>query len=355
MPSQPDSIDSTPFLARSSRRGTERVTMEEVARYAQVSASSVSLFLRHPERVSAKLAPRIAAAIKDLNYVPNLLAGSLAAAHTRAVAVIVPSLANAFFAATVSAMQRVLEQNGYQLLLGDSGYDIRKEQELAQTFLAWSPAALVLTGLHHSAACRQLLTQARLPVAEMWELGPQPFDLQVGFSHRAVGETLARHLYLRGRRRLAFVGAKLGQDYRAAQRAQGCRDFLQQVDAEPLLVIDLPDAATPVGGAMALRELLAQHQQVDGICCSNDVLALGMLFEAQRLGIEIPRQLAVVGFGDLPYAQVAQPGLTTARPPSAAIGEKVIEHLLTQVAATEVHRQAVQLDLGFELIERASS
>jgi LacI family gluconate utilization system Gnt-I transcriptional repressor len=330
--------------------------MEDVAHHAQVSASSVSLYLRRPEAVSPRIAPRIAAAIEALNYVPNLVAGSLAAAHTRAVAVIVPSLINAFFSATVSAMQGELESSGYQLLLADSGYDPRKEERLVRTFLAWSPAAVVLTGLRHTATCRRMLKGAEVPVAEMWELGGKPFDMQVGFSHQAVGAVIAEHMLARGRSRLAVIGAYLDQDVRAEQRAQGFLEVVRRHGAQDATVISLPGLATPTSGAHGLRRLREQCPEVDGVFCSNDVLALGVLCEAQRLGISIPDQLAVAGFGDLPYAPVCVPPLTTVRPPSEAIGLTVTQRLLALKETRSYGcAPAEMVDLGFELVVRDSA
>ncbi|SDR20166.1 transcriptional regulator, LacI family [Paraburkholderia fungorum] len=340
------------------RRGTNRVTMDDVAARARVSPSSVSLFLRNPEAVSPRIAPRIKQAIDVLGYVPNLLAGSLAAARTRAIGVVVPSLGNAFFSETVAAMQKEFDRHGYQLLLGATDYDAVRETELVRTFLSWSPTALVITGCRHDDATRMLLRQARAPVAEMWELGGEPFDLQVGFSHRAVGETLAAHLYELGAQRIAFAGARMTSDLRARQRCDGLRDWLARKGVD-VFVVDLQSGASPTSGGEALAAALDGMPDVQAIACSNDVMALGVLFEAQRRGIDVPAQLAVTGFGDLPFSQVCVPPLTTIQPHAASIGLRIAQELLSQLdTPADENAGAAEpkvVDVGFQLVTRQSS
>jgi LacI family gluconate utilization system Gnt-I transcriptional repressor len=332
--------------------------MDDVAARARVSPSSVSLFLRNPEAVSPRIAPRIKQAIDVLGYVPNLLAGSLAAARTRAIGVVVPSLGNAFFSETVAAMQKEFDRHGYQLLLGATDYDAARETELVRTFLSWSPTALVITGCRHDDATRMLLRQARAPVAEMWELGGEPFDLQVGFSHRAVGETLAAHLYELGARRIAFAGARMSSDLRARQRCDGLRDWLARKGVD-VFVVDLQSGASPTSGGEALGAALDGMPDVQAIACSNDVMALGVLFEAQRRGIDVPEQLAVTGFGDLPFSQVCVPPLTTIQPHAASIGLRIAKELLLQLDAPADDTAGAQeprvVDVGFQLVTRQSS
>src|SRR5690606_31441291 len=109
----------------------------------------------------------IARAIQSLGYVPNLVAGGLAAASSRVVSIIVPSIRNAFFAETVSTLQSELVAEGLQVLLGHSEYGLDQEEALVRTALSWAPAAIVLTGLSHSPATRRMLAASDVPVVEM--------------------------------------------------------------------------------------------------------------------------------------------------------------------------------------------
>ena len=149
------SRNETPTVKRQRvRRSMQRVTMTDVAERAEVSPSTVSLYIRKPDAVMPARGKAIERAIRALNYVPNMVAGGLAAATSRIVSVIVPSVRNAFFAETVAALQNELGRAGIQVLLGHAEYNPDTEEELVRAALSWSPAAIVLTGLSHSSTTR---------------------------------------------------------------------------------------------------------------------------------------------------------------------------------------------------------
>ncbi|WP_355660877.1 LacI family DNA-binding transcriptional regulator [Halomonas salifodinae] len=335
------------------RRSTQRVTMTDVAKLAEVSASTVSLYLRKPDEVSGQLGQRIQDAIDTLGYVPNLMAGALAAARTRVIGVVVPSMVNAIFASTVNTMQKVLGDQGYQLLLGHSDYAEAEEEAVVRTFLSWSPSAMVLTGLNHSRETRRMLSNSDVPVVEMWELGSNPLDTLVGFSHRDVGRAQARHLIEAGCRRIAFIGTRLGVDERAKQRCDGSEEALNDLlGTRHSRVIDCGPGRMAEAASRAFAELLASHPETDGIVFANDMLALGALGEAQRRGIRVPDDIAMIGFGDMDFSNCTLPPLSTIRPPREEIGEAVARCVLQRIQGQPQERR---LDLGFELLPRESS
>lgn len=335
------------------RRGAQRATMTDVAAAAAVSPSTVSLYLRKPAAVSPPLGRRIQHVIDRTGYVPNIVAGGLAAAKTRVVGVIVPSLLNAFFAGTLETLEAALGRSGHQLLLGNSHYSDEREEALVRAFLAWSPAAMVLTGVKHTRNTVRMLLNADVPVVEMWELAEAPLDLVVGFSHHDIGRAMTRHLQARGCRTVAFIGARMTEDRRADARRNGYAAAVRDAGRHEPIVVDVPEPAQAPVGARALAEVLATHPEIDGLCCSNDTLALGALAECERRGIAVPGDLAVIGFGDLDFASQCIPPLTTVRPPRADIGRVCAELLAVRLAGGEPAQRVH--DLGFELIVRASA
>ncbi len=313
------------------RRSTMRTTMNDVARVAEVSASTVSLFLRDPDSVSARRRARIRDAIEALRYVPNRMAGALATASTRVVGVIVPSLVNSFFAETVSALESALMEKGYQILIGHTNYDLIREEELVRTFLSWSPSGIVLTGLGHSRSTRQMLEASSVPVVEMWEIGPQPIDLMVGFSHADVGRLQTRHLIDQGCQAIAFIGAQLDKDSRAAQRAQGYSDVLNSHSGVTAPEIVVADAQSASASARAFADIVIRRPDLDGLVFSNDILALGALMEAQRRSISVPEQIRMIGFGGLDFTSEQVADLSTIVPPRQEIGAHVAQMLLARI------------------------
>ena len=337
------------------RRKMQSITMMDVAKLAQVSPSTVSLYLRKPAAVSPAAGQEIARAISTLGYVPNLVAGGLAAASSKVVSIIVPSIRNAFFAETVSTLQSELATEGLQVLLGHSEYGEDQEEALVRTALSWAPAAVVLTGLSHSSETRKLLQASGVPVVEMWELGARPIDMAVGFSHPQVGASAARHLLSKNRRALAFIGARMQEDHRASKRASGFAETARTGEILSCEIINHPGAATVEAGSLLLNRALQQFPKLDCIACSNDLIALGALFECQRRGIAVPHDIAVVGFGDLDFSASCIPSLTTIRPSGDLIGREVARLILSSIQGKRPEGDARIIDTGHVLIERRST
>ncbi|MCB8840401.1 LacI family DNA-binding transcriptional regulator [Aurantimonas sp. VKM B-3413] len=340
-------------VPRRTRRTSQAIKMSDVAKAADVSPSTVSLFLRQPGAVAKKTGAAIEAAIERLGYVPNLMAGGLAAARSRVVGVIVPSMRNAFFAETVSALQAILWDDGFQIMFGNTDYDEEAELALVRAYLSWSPSALILTGLHHSPQTRNLLKHADCPVVEMWELGDDPVDLAVGFSHDQAGRAAAHHLIRKGRRRLAFLGARMHEDRRAMQRAEGFAAEAAEAGIQAEIVHHIRPASTEAAATL-LAKALSEDPGIDGVATSNDTLALGLLFECARRAITVPERLAIVGFGDLEFTAFSNPSLTTIRPFGDVIGEE-IARLVSGILAGKGRPQSPFVNTGFVVIERGSA
>ena len=329
------------------RRATKRLTMTDVAAAAGVSASTVSLFFRRPEAVSPHLAERVRSVIEELGYVPNLMAGSLAAAKSRTIAVILPSIINSFFAETYNTLQNLFQGAQYQTLLGVSAFSPEQEEDLIRAFLAWSPAAMVVTGFQHTERARAMLRSSGIPVVEMWDMPAAPeeaVDLSVGFSHFEVGRRQTGHLYDQGSRKVAYIGAAVHQDLRVRSRTDGYEDEVRRRGLHPPIAFTAPDAASTPVGIWLIDEVLAEYPDIDGVVCSNDTLALGVLFEANRRGLRVPQDLAVIGFGDLTFSNSCLPPLTTVRPPQREIGRLAATQILARLGGAGIPPSHYSLD-----------
>jgi len=333
------------------RRGSAQITLKQVAEAAGVSAITVSRALNTPERVNDVTRERVMAAVERLGYVPNLVAGSLASARSRFIAVIVPSLANAVFIEVIQGLQETFEAAGYQILLGNTDYDLDREYQLVRTFLGWSCSALVTAGLRHSEACRTLLSQWDKPIMEVMELG-DALDLNVGLDHTEAGRCMARHLLARGYRQIVYVGARMAGDYRAGMRYAGHREVLEAAGLEAPLM-ELERLGSLEAGAAGLDQVLKVHPRAEAIHFANDDLATGALLHAQRHGIGVPKDIAIVGFNGLPFGQCVTPRLTTIQSPREAMGRLAAEEVLNRLAGKPVHRP--RHDVGFTLRAGESS
>jgi LacI family gluconate utilization system Gnt-I transcriptional repressor len=337
-------------MSAPSRPRSPSVTVNDVARVAGVSAMTVSRAINTPERMPAATLAKVQAAIATTGYVPNLLAGGLRSNKSRLVAALIPTLVGPVFNETVQALTEALNERGYQLMLGQSGYAESREDDLLGAIIGRRPDGIVLTGVNHSADTHRRLRVSGIPVVETWDLTPTPIDMLVGFSHAAVAQAVCRRFHEGGRRRLAVISA---DDERAQRRSDAFVAAALRLGLAEPPVHRVPAPTTLGSGRKGLRALLAQHPEMDGVFCSSDLLALGVLTETQALGISVPGQLAVIGFGDLDFARDLNPALTTVRIDGSLIGREAARCIVERAEGRNVPQRVI--DIGFTIVERDSA
>lgn len=339
-------------MARIGSRSTGRPTLNEVAKLAGVSPITASRALRGIATVAPELVDKVRAAAQRLGYVANPAARALASSSSPTVVVLVPSLSNQLFIEPLEAIQKVLRPRGLEVVIGNYHYDPKEEEQLLRNHLINRPRGLLLTGLDHTPAVRQLLADSDIPCVHMMELDITEQTHCVGFSQHQAGAGAARHLLSRGRKRLAYMAGQL--DPRVLQRGAGFRQVLVEAGLDdPQLHVMSPLPSSIGLGCELFAKLLAEHPDVDAVFFCNDDLAQGAAMEALRLGIRIPEQVALVGFNDLPGSAHTVPRLTSIRTPLAAVGQHAAQMLLALLDDQLPEPQ--QLDLGFELMVRESS
>ena len=163
-----------------------------------MSSITVSRVVRLPELVAPETRARVEAAMRELGYVPNQIAGALASARTKSVGVLVPTIANSIFADTVQGLSDELEPLGYAVILAQSRYDAAREDRMLSALLSRRPEAIIMVGSPATEDGARLLRRAGIPVVETWELPPEPIDAVAGFRQ------------LRGRRRRRAASARAG-------------------------------------------------------------------------------------------------------------------------------------------------
>lgn len=329
----------------------QRFTVHDIGRLAGVSAMTVSRALNQPDRVSPETLKRVLEAVKQTGFVPNAMARGLRSSKARLVAALLPTLVGPVFQETVKSLDQTLVGHGYQLMIGQTGYDQGREDALLDAVIRRRPDGIVLVGIQHSDEGRRLLLASGIPVVETWDLTPTPLDMLVGFSHDAIGEAVMAYLHERGHRRIGLVSA---DDPRAHTRALGFERTGQRLGlAQPVHKLLSPAPSTLGAGRAALGRLLQEAPGTSAIFCSSDTLALGVLIEAQARGLQVPQQMAVVGLGDQEFAADLQPALTTVRIDGTRIGRCAADLLVQRAEGQAVDQRVI--DIGFSIVQRASA
>jgi LacI family transcriptional regulator, gluconate utilization system Gnt-I transcriptional repressor len=319
-------------------------TLSAVAKLAGVSSITVSRVVRVPNLVAPETRDRVEAAMRELGYVPNQLAGALASARTRSVGVLVPTIANSIFADTVQGLSDELEPLGYAVILAQSRYDAGREDHMLSALLSRRPEAIIMVGSPATEDGARLLRRAGIPIVETWELPESPIDAVAGFDNYQAGVAVAKHLAAQGRQNFAFIG---GDDPRATRRWRGFADTLAELGAKVPRRLILERNAS--GSVAALADLPG----VDAVFAANDAHAIGFMSGLRHAGLlradgpAAEQPVAVIGLGDLEMGRLIAPSLSTIRVHGDAIGRTAAKLILTREGPRHV-------DLGFELVLRDS-
>lgn len=325
-------------------------TMHDVAARAGVSKSTVSHVINSTRFVGAETEARVHQAIQDLGYRPNLVARSLRRRETSTIGLIVPHIVSPFWAELVHAVERIGRASGYSLLLGNSNWSTDRESDYVRLLLAKQLDGLVLALAYINDADLSDVIAAELPVVLINEMpgGPPVSSVVVDGYHG--GYLAGQYLARLGHRRVGCITSPRGGT--ACRRAGGFRNAF--ADAGVLL----PDAAFVTGdfeyasGVTGIMELLQRDPELTAVFTANDVMALGVLKQLNRMQRRIPEDMSVVGFDNIGFTTVITPEMTTVAQPIAEIGAAVMRLLVDAITHRCIGPQLVVLQPT--LVERES-
>lgn len=330
--------------------------MKDVARAAGVSPMTVSRAFKTDSSIGLETRQRILKTARDLGYIFDSTASNLRSKKTGFVAVTIPSLNNANFADTVTAMTVELAKHDLQTLLGYTNYDIEEEERLVEHLLRRKPDAIVLTGGAHTQNTRRLLAQSNIPVVEIWDMPHEPLAHVIGFSNaRAVGDMVG-HLVAQGYKELAFLGGGSPGDTRGEDRLRG---FSQAMEAHGLA----PAGIVPIGPApnsmqssvQAMARLLETCPKADVVVCVSDLTAFAALSECQRRGVSVPSDIAIAGFGNFDISQICCPEISTIDAQSGEIGRQTAQLLARILRDPSQIDESVTIEINTHLLPRGST
>src|SRR3954464_5519764 len=334
------------------RTKSGKIRLAEVAELAGVSPITASRFFRNPEALSVAKRTRVESAARELGYVPNLAARALASQRTEVIGVLIPSLTNNVFSDVLRGVYDAAEGSPYSIQLANTRYSVLQEETLLRLFKAQKPAGLVVTGIDQTAESRAVMESMHCPIVQIMEVGPDPVDMMIGFSHHEAACASASHLIAQGFRRIGFLGAQM--DPRMQRRLHGYRDAMKAASLfNPHLIVTTQVPTSVTLGGTLFADLLSKAPDIDAVSCGNDDIALGVLFECQRRQLSVPDDIAIVGFNDMEFMASAVPPLSSVWTNRYEMGRNAVAMV---TAAIEGKRPAEPvIDLGFELMIRPSS
>ncbi|MEU6826663.1 LacI family DNA-binding transcriptional regulator [Streptomyces atriruber] len=327
------------------------VTLRDVARVSGCSVATVSRVLAGTRPVGAETARRVREASEALGYRPNHAARALRSRSTGTVGLVLPQITNPFYPTLVRELTHALHAEGRAVLLADCDDDPVAEAEYIADLLGRQVDALLVIPAHEERS-RDAVTAAvaRVPLVLMDRgCGPAVAD-SVAVDNTAGMALVLDHLAATGRRRVCFLGAA-GTASTATERRGAYAAGAAALDPGAPDRVALGDFSVEWGRA-AVDEVWPTRP--DALVCANDLIAVGALQRLQQLGVDVPGDVAVTGFDDIPMAALSAPGITTVRQPVAELAAEAARLLARRLAGGEEGpRQAIRL--APELIVRESS
>jgi LacI family repressor for deo operon, udp, cdd, tsx, nupC, and nupG len=315
----------------------------DVARRAGVSPSTVSRVLGRPDMVSASTRSRVMRAVERLGFVPNSTAKNLRRARTRKLLVTVPDISNPFFSLILQGIEDAALRKDYSVLFGDTQHDDQREQRYALMLMSKEADGLIFLGHRLPEAAAALARAAAprcAPIVNGCEFNPRLGVPSVHIDNARAAADVMHLLHDLGHRRIGIVTGPLVSPL-SRDRLRGASTTARRRGSGDLLVVNGDFSVE--SGIAAARQLLSGPRSPTAIFCFNDEMAMGVLEVARQKRIRVPRDVSVVGFDDIRFAQYTQPALTTISQPMRAIGEGTVRLLLSIIDDPAVTPESVTL------------
>lgn len=325
--------------------------IREVARLAGVSVATVSRTLKNPERVLPQTRDRVNAAVDQAGYRPNLMAVQFRSRRTGNLVILVPAIANTFFARVISGAQQAAQSAGYRLLLCDTQGREAIEQEFAALVYAHQADGVIQLRASDPFQSLPAGTEA-LPLVNACEVIKGARHPTISLDNRAAAQAMTEHLIGLGHRRIGIIKGPRSSPL-TLDRVAGYQDALREagIALDPTLVCH--GDFTLKAGYDGAGAMLTRAERPSALFCENDEMAIGALTRIKQMGLRVPEDISLVGFDDIPFAAYCDPPLTTISQPAEAFGQKAVQMLIALIEKKPLAERHVQLP--FELTVRGST
>ncbi|MEW5323576.1 LacI family DNA-binding transcriptional regulator [Geobacillus thermoleovorans] len=331
----------------------KKVTMADVAKLANVSKSTVSQYLnKRYEYMSEETRKRIAQAIEELGYQPNVIARSLKQKTTATIGVIVFNMLHMLTTQVLHAIEEECQKRGFQVIVCNSGDDPEKEKKYVEMLLAKQVDGLIVFPTGKNDDVYHRLVAEQFPLVFVDRMVPGVEADSVLLDNAGAAEMAVHYFTFYGREQIAIVTPPLVpynvprmerlEGFRAAMRKRGL-----DVEDRNIIAAD-PDALPEV-----LKQRFAESKRPNALFAINDLTLMGVLRFVKDAGVRVPDEVAIINIDDVPFADIYTPALTTIAQPTFAMGKKAAERVFEQIDRKGVDQPKV-FRFSPTLMERTS-
>ncbi|WHY72051.1 LacI family DNA-binding transcriptional regulator [Fictibacillus enclensis] len=322
-------------------------TIRDVAKQAGVSVATVSRVLNSNGYVNNETKKKVDEAIRQLNYKPNAVARSLYKKTSKTIGLIVPDIVNPFFPELARAVEDTAHKKGYNVFFCNTDENVEKEEHYLEILLQKYVDGVIVAS---NTLTAEKVKELNIPVVSIDRKITAEIPTVV-VKNKEGAQKATSYLKEIGCERIAHLRGPHHID-NANERADG---YLEEVGSAPWFQSSyIADGNYVMKTAIqATLELLERHPEIDGIFAANDVMAIGAVKAAHRIGKKVPEELAIIGFDGISIAEATTPELTTIAQPIYDMGTAVTDLLVKLIEKKPVERTFLELEV--ELIEREST
>jgi LacI family transcriptional regulator len=333
-----------------------KTTIKDIANVLNISAAAVSKALHNDSRISEKTKKAVRQVAENLNYQPNHLASALRSGKSKLVGVIVPKTNSNFFSATIHNIEEVLNKEGYNIIITQSNESYKKECDNIDTLLFTQVDGIIVSMANETIKLDHFekIKSSGIPLIT-FDRGENDLNVDyVGIDDFNSSHTIVDHLVKQGCKRIAHIGGyKRTRIYN--NRIRGYKDALKKHNLSLDKNLLIESSLTIKDGREKMLQLLALEKRPDAVYIAGDYAALGALQVLNEKKINVPKEIALVGFGDEPFTNMVTPSITTMNQHPYEIGKIAAETFLEYTKKSKIEQSLNKMILEAKLIVRESS
>ncbi|WP_164215922.1 LacI family DNA-binding transcriptional regulator [Virgibacillus sp. YIM 98842] len=330
-----------------------RVTLQDVAKHAGVSRATASLIVRNSPKVADSTREKVLQSMEELGYVYDRVAANLRSQSSMTIGTIITDVGNTFFAQLLLGVHQELEKHGYTVLLGTTYDSLKDQNRLISTMLENRVGGLLLCPVSESSSeTVDRIKQLNIPIVlGIRELSGLACDY-VGLDYKTGAYTAVTHLLGKGHKRVAFIGG-IFESTTWTERMIGYRIAHEEagIEIDDKLIID--SEPTREGGLKVIQQVMNHDNPPTAIFCFSDLIAFGAIIGLRKMGYTPGEDIDIVGFDNIPEAEISYPPLTTVSSFAQVTGTKAAKLLHKRIK--EPGREIQRIIIEPELVKRESS
>ena len=332
-----------------------KVTIHDISKALKIDSSTVSRALNNSNRVTQKTKEKILKKAKELGYQRNLLASNLRRNKTNTIGVIVPRISRHFFSSLIAGIEETAYDTDYNIIICQSLELLERETNIVASLAANRVAGVLMSVSMETQNYKHLdlLINGNIPLVFFDRHCNIEGHSTVLIDDFQAGFDATEHLILQGCKTIAHLSGPQNLEI-YTNRYMGYKSALEKHGLNVATDLVISSELMEKDGAESIVQLVEKNKQLDGVFSANDIAAISAMKQLKKMGIQVPKDIALVGFSNEPISALIEPSLSTIDQPGFEMGKMAANLLLKQINSDNTLKEE-SIVLNPNLIIRNSS